>query len=98
MELRMNKLEFVFKTLTKFLAIDFEFKILKKFYDDNIPKDKLMTLLEKSSTISTDYLLENLPSSEDENYWEYEAPLDMDIAETANNDYSEEDFLNDVGC
>ena|SRR4030042_3509285 len=52
----MTKLEHTFRTLGKFLAMTSALKVMKEFYGEDIPKDKLMTILNELGTISDDYL------------------------------------------
>ena len=115
----MDNTEHVCRALGRFLAITSTARVYKELYGNDIPYKKLVNILNMLQETSDEYLypkyiinkntlLENFPSSEDEDYCNYKEPLDMNIAETNKNACCDDDWgvipfdtmddSNDVGC
>jgi len=52
----MTKLDHTFRTIGKFLSIASASKVLKEFYGEEIPKERMFTIIKELEDISNDYL------------------------------------------
>ena len=52
----MTKLDHSFRTMGKFLSIASASKVLREFYGEEIPKERMLAILKELGDISNDYL------------------------------------------
>ena len=100
----MDKSEYAFRTLGKFLAVASITKAYTNMYKKDVPKHYLETIAEELTIILEEYTKIKVEdskedisklwySSEDEDYFS-----DWGVIPYDTNIYDEDDFLNDVGC
>ena len=52
----MDKLDHTFRTMSKFLSIASASKVLREFYGEEIPKERMLAIVKELEDISNDYL------------------------------------------